>query len=121
MDQSDTVAVAEYLEALQVYQADVQQLQVNAGDQFAAYEQEIALYQAQAVEYNQALGVSQGIMAGAEGTIRAFHRDLNWTFADKGDTTAYLLKLVTTWIAQGVYIMVLFVAILILQKRKDTT
>ncbi|KAA3647728.1 MAG: FHA domain-containing protein [Chloroflexi bacterium] len=121
VDQSDTVAVAEYLQALQVYQDEVQQLQVDAGSDFAVYEQEITLYQARAVEYNQALGISQGIMAGAEGTLRAFHRDLGWSFVDKTDTGAYFLKLVSTWMAQGVYITILFVAILILQKRKDTT
>ena len=121
VDQADTVAVAEYLQALQIYQEEVQQLQVNAGDQFAAYEQEIGLYQAQAVEYNQALANLQTMTVPAEGVLRAFHRDFGWAFVDKSDFAAYSSKLVISWAAQGVYSGILLVAILILQKRKDTT
>ena len=49
----------------------------------------------------------------------SINRDFGWTFVNKEDTEAYWTKILGTWSAQGVMITILFVLILILQKRKD--
>ncbi|KAA3647203.1 MAG: hypothetical protein DWQ07_06800 [Chloroflexi bacterium] len=54
VDQSDSEAVAAYLEQLQEYQNEIAALQVDAEDEFREYENAIVEYQAAAVEQNQA-------------------------------------------------------------------
>jgi hypothetical protein len=44
---------------------------------------------------------------------------MGWTFADKNNRAAFLGKVATTWLAQGVISGILFGGILFLQKRKD--
>lgn len=122
-DQSDSVAVAEYLDALQQYQDEVNQIQSESEAAFASYEAELEVYQAKVAEYQQAriqwqLGREAAIQP-VEGMINASERDFGWAFADKEDPLAYWGTILASWLAQGIIIGLLFVAILILQKRKD--
>ena len=55
----------------------------------------------------------------AEGLIRQFEPGFGWTYVDKNDSSAYQQMLLKTWAAQLFIILVLFGAIMFLQKRKD--
>jgi ABC-type multidrug transport system ATPase subunit len=123
-DQSDTVAVAEYLEQLRVYQDNVEEIRTNAQGEFAAYEAEIGIYQAQVVSYQEELVnwqiIREGAVLPAEGLIGTFDNDFRWVFVDKNNPEKFWPFIYKTWMAQGIIIGVLFVLILIFQKRKDT-
>lgn len=122
-DQSDTVAVAEYLEALEAYQAEVESIQSAAEADFAAYESELEIYQAQVTTYQQERIEWQlqreAAIQPVEGLINATHRDFGWTFVNKEDPLEFWSSLVLSWAAQVVIIGILFVGILVMVKRKD--
>ena len=124
-DQSDTVAVADYLEELRAYQDEVTLIRSNSEAEFAAYEAEIEIYQAQVISYQEELVNWQIIREAAalpvEGMIGTFNNDFRWTFVDKNNPSKFWPFIYKTWIAQGIIIGVLFFLILILQKRKDIT
>jgi hypothetical protein len=124
-DQSDQVAMAEYFDALETWQDQATAIQDQYRAEVAQYRSEADVYQAQVVAYQTALADWQVARASAvqpaETLVDQIHRDMGWTFVNKKDTAAYISKVAGTWIAQGVIISILFVAILILQKRKDTT
>jgi hypothetical protein len=122
-DQSDTVAVADYLAALQEYQTLVEGIQAEAEAEFAAYEAEIQVYQAQVIRYQEDLATWQitreAAVLPAEAMIFTFNDDFRWTWVNKENPDEFWPFIYQTWIAQGIIISVLFVAILVLQKRKD--
>jgi hypothetical protein len=57
----------------------------------------------------------------AEGIVDTFYTGVGWSFVDKEDTAAYWGKIIYTWLVQTGIILLLFVVILYLQKRKDVT
>ena len=131
-DDTDFVALSEYRDALRVWEAEVQVIQDGYRAEIADYEAEINIYQAEleayqaeVVDYQMARAEYEGRRIGAVGPAEVIIgqsvRDFGWTFVNKQDTGAYWGTLVTTWSAQFVIIGLLFVAILILQKRKDVT
>jgi ABC-type multidrug transport system ATPase subunit len=122
-DQSDAVAVAEYLDSLEAYQAEVESIQSAAEADFADYESELGIYQAQVTTYQQERIEWQlqreAAIQPVEGLINATHRDFGWTFVNKEDPVAYWPSLLLSWGAQGLIIGILFVGTLIMVKRKD--
>jgi hypothetical protein len=122
-DQADQVAMAQYLEDLKVYQANVDQIQADYKAEVDAYQARADVYQNQVIAYQQdyaAWQISRNTAIGAaEAIITPMQRDYGWTFVDKNDTEAYWSKIIRTWTSQGIIILVLFVAILILIRRKD--
>lgn len=129
-DDTDFVALSEYRDALRVWEAEAQEIQDGYRAEIAAYEAEVQIYQAELEAYQaevidyqteNALWEAERLEAvvPAENVIAQFNRDFGWTFVNKEDDAAYWGTITTTWIAQLFIIGVLFVAILILQKRKD--
>ncbi len=122
-DPSDQVAMAVYLQALQDYQKQVEEIQdayraeVNAyqekADQYAddmkAYQEEKATWE---INRNAAVGK-------AEGLIDTFHKNFGWAFVDKNNTSAYWSRLITVWGMQGLIILINFALILVFIYRKD--
>ena len=104
--------VREYQEALREYQASTEDYQGRLEE----YQQRLAEYQQEVFRYQ---GERQSATALAEAMIRQAQRDFGWTFVNKEDSGAYWGTLVRTWLAQSIIIGVLFVGILLLQKRKD--
>ncbi len=139
-DESDSIAMAEYATEVEAYSAEVKQIQADfeadleayeaevnqIQDDFkverTAFEQEVALYkdaqQQFAVEMGEYQAARVGAIKTAEGIIGKLYENFGWLFVEK-NSAKYWTMLFTTWIAQGVIMSVLFVAILILQKRKD--
>ncbi len=122
-DQSDSVAVAAYLEELQKYQEQVEQIQANSKAEFAAYEAALGVYKAQVVAYQEASIKHKAGMAAAvqpvETIVRKYDEKFGWAFVDKDNDLKYYTFIATTWAAQLVISGILFVGILVLQKRKD--
>lgn len=89
-----------------------------AGDDPASQQ----LFQLQMSTYQQELAeleIARGqATSKAEAIIRPFHENLNWAFVDK-ESDDYNRTLATTWAAQGVIMLVVFLFTVLLQKRRD--
>jgi hypothetical protein len=124
-DDADQVAKAEYAAAVQAWLEEVQQIQEQSKAEFDAYEAEAQVFQAQMVEYQTARleweGARLAAVNLAEGLVGSVKKDFGWTFVNKGDSVAYGSMIVSTWMAQLIISGILFVLILLLQKRKDVT
>ncbi|MFN8424907.1 MAG: FHA domain-containing protein [Anaerolineales bacterium] len=107
-NQSDNVAMAEFFAKLQAYEAEVN-----------AYKLQVEQYQKDRVAYETKRAELQVAVAPAEGVVRNFYSNFPFMYVDKNDTVAYYGKVGLTWVVQGFICLVLFVAILYLQKRKD--
>ncbi len=107
-NQSDNVAMAEFFAKLQAYEAEVN-----------VYKLQVEQYQKDRVAYETKRAELQVAVAPAEGVVRNFYSNFPFMYVDKNDTVAYYSKVGFTWIVQGFICLVLFVAILYLQKRKD--
>jgi hypothetical protein len=60
-----------------------------------------------------------GAVEPAENLLATYYRDYGFTFVDKNDSLAYTLQLAVSWGAQLVIIVILFIATVIMMKRKD--
>jgi hypothetical protein len=129
-DQSDPVAQQNYLNALSEYQDEVDRLNAEytaQTDLFQAeldvYESELDAFRERQVNYQEELqrwaASRTAAVLPAEALIRQFEPGFGWTYVNKADTVAYWQMLVTTWTAQVIIIVVLFLAILFLMRRKD--
>jgi hypothetical protein len=79
----------------------------------------VELYQAEKVAYETSRAQLMVAVAPAEAVVRTFYDGAGFTYVNKQDTAAYLAKVGFTWTVQGFIILLLFGAILYLQKRKD--
>jgi hypothetical protein len=129
-DQNDPVAQQNFANELQAYQDEVDRINeayTAQTDIFQAeldvYEAELEAYQERQVSYQEELqrwGASrQAAVLPAEALIRQFEPGFGWTYVNREDTAAFWRMLVTTWVAQGIIIAILFIAIMFLMKRKD--
>jgi hypothetical protein len=120
---SDPVAVAKFLNDLSAYKETVNQAQYDYALQVSGWQQQQQAYLTGLQTYQQNLGTLEGrrtlAVGSAESMIRRFKTDFAWAFVSKKDHPAYLRYLYRTWGAQLVIIMVLFVATLLVQKRRD--
>lgn len=107
-NQSDNVAMADFFAQLKEYELQVEE-----------YKRQVEAYQAERVAYETARAEIQVAVAPAEGVIRNFHNGVGFMYVNKEDSAAYIGKIVYTWSVQGLIVLILFVAILFLQKRKD--
>ncbi len=107
-NQSDNIAMAEFFAKLQAYEAEIN-----------AYKLQVEQYQKDRVSYETKRAELQVAVAPAEGVVRNFYSNFPFMYVDKQDTVAYYGKVGFTWVVQGFICLVLFVAILYLQKRKD--
>lgn len=122
-NQADQVAMAEFFAELKTWEAEVNQIQAQYKSDLESYQAEADVYKAEAISYQEALATWQIARAAAvepaEGVVGQFNKDFGWTFVNKANQDAYLTKIGTTWVAQAGISVILFVAILFLQKRKD--
>jgi ABC-type multidrug transport system ATPase subunit/predicted component of type VI protein secretion system len=122
-DQADAVAVADYLAELEEYQETVEQIRAASEQEFAEYEAEIQIYQSEMIAFQEELVgwqiAREAAVLPAESLINTFQRDFGWTFVDKENPDQFWPFIINTWVAQGVIIGTLFIAILVLMKRKD--
>jgi hypothetical protein len=133
-DQTDSIAVSEFLDAIQAYQAETAEIQATFQADLAAYRAEAAVFQSESIanetaraefleaqarwEANKQAAIAKAVVP-AEQVISQTERDFGWLYVDKNNDTEYIGTITTTWLAQGFIIGLLFFLILILQKRKD--
>jgi energy-coupling factor transporter ATP-binding protein EcfA2 len=124
-NQADTVAVAEYLAQLKIWETQVNQIQADYKSALESYQAQADVYKAEAIAYQEAQAKWQIARAAsvepAESLVNQVRDEYGWTFVNKEDQSAYLTRIGLTWTAELVLITILFVSILFLQKRKDVT
>jgi hypothetical protein len=123
VDQSDNVAMADYFQKLQEWETQVTALQNAYKQQIEAYQAASEVFKSEAITYQTGLAewqVGQGsAVSPAEFAVGKYYNDLKWTIVNKNDPAAYFGKILKAWLVQLFIIVILFVAILFLQKRKD--
>ena len=124
-DQSDSIAMAEFATKLEDFRSNAKIVEDNFRKDMAEWEAELKVYQAEQVAYetarvNQQIAL-QSAVAPAEGIVKTFYDGISWSYVDKEDRPAYFAKITKTWLVQLFICLILFVAILYLQKRKDVT
>ncbi|MBK8783714.1 MAG: FHA domain-containing protein [Anaerolineales bacterium] len=107
-DQSDNVAMAEFFTKLKLYEAEVE-----------IYKEQVSQYQSEITAYETANAQIRVAVAPAEAVVRTFYNGSGFAYVDKNDPVAYYSKVTFTWVVQFTIILILFGAILYLQKRKD--
>jgi ABC-type multidrug transport system ATPase subunit/predicted component of type VI protein secretion system len=119
----DSVAIANYFQDFKVWKANAESIQADYEARLAAYQAQAAIYQTEVVAYQQALAEYQiprnAAIGKSEGLVKKIQEDMGWTFVDKHDLVASAIKVGGGWAAQSFIIGLLFVGIVILQKRKD--
>ena len=124
-DQSDTVAMADFFTALKAWEVQATQIQEDYKGQIQAYQAQSEVYKSEVIAYQTELinwQIAQASAVGpAEAVIDQFYSNFEWIHVDKNNSTVYWAKIIKTWIVQSGIILILFVAILFLQKRKDIT
>lgn len=122
-DQFDQVAVAQYLNALQAYQDETSRIQTDYQNQMQLYESQANVYQAEMIEYQETLAEYElkrnSAVKGAEGLIESVRDEFGWAWVNKSNSDEFRSWLITAWSAQLIIILVYFVIILYLIKRKD--
>lgn len=107
-DQSDNIAMADFFAKLKIYEAEVE-----------LYKAKVDKYQEEQVAYQTVISQLKVQVATAEAVVRTFVNGSGFAYVDKDDPLAYHTKVILTWTVQSFIIVLLFVAILYLQKRKD--
>jgi len=109
------VAMAQYFNALQAYQAKVKATQEAYKAEMAEYQARVNIYSAQMYAYQQALvrwQMTRALALGpAKGLIERALQDYGWTFVDKRRPALYYRKVLGTWEGQGIIISILFLAV----------
>ncbi len=121
VDQSDTVAMADFFTALKVWEEKATAVQEDYKKQIEDFQVRAEVYQAEKVAYETARVELQVAVAPAEGIVKTFYDGIGWSYVDKNDRAVYFAKITKAWFVQLFICMILFVAILYLQKRKDVT
>jgi hypothetical protein len=111
-DQSDSIAMAEYFAKLQLWEAEATSIQEESQRQFAEYERALSEYLTESTEVGTAV-------FGAESVVRTFYNGAGMFYVNKEDPVAYVAKVGFAWSVQSSICLLLFAAILYLQKRKD--
>jgi hypothetical protein len=123
VDQSDNVAMADYFQKLQEWERQVTEIQNGYKQEIEAYQAQSEVFKSQVITYQTELAewqVGQGsAVSPAEFAVGKYYNDLKWTVVNKEDAAAYFGKIFKAWAVQFSIILILFVAILVLQKRKD--
>jgi len=124
-DQSDTVAMADFFNALKVWEVQATQIQEEFKQEIETYQAQAAVYKTEVIAYQTELINWQIAQAAAvtpaEAVIDQFYKSFDWIHVNKNDSVTYWAKIIKTWVVQSSIIVILFLAILVLQKRKDVT
>ncbi|MDD5369005.1 MAG: ABC transporter permease, partial [Anaerolineaceae bacterium] len=122
-DQSDQVAMVQYLNALQAYQDDVAIIQEDYKNQMALFESQAEVYQAEMEQYQKDVlkyeTARNSAVQQAEGVISNVRDKFGWAFVNKNDPAIFRAWLVKAWGAQAIIVGIFIAGILVLIKRKD--
>ncbi len=113
--------MAEFFTALQEWEQQATAVQEDYKRQIEDFQVRAKLYEAEKVAYETARVQLQVAVAPAEGIVKTFYDGVGWSYVDKKDSAAYFAKITKAWLVQIFICLILFGAILFLQKRKDVT
>jgi hypothetical protein len=120
---ADAQALAEYMNALQAYQQEVEVIRADYRNQMELYESQTKLYQAEMTTYQEDFtrwnAARSGSVKSAESLIESITKEFGWAYVDKSDRAVYSAWLRKMWISQLLIILAYFALILFLIKRKD--
>ena len=122
-DSYDQVQMAQYLNALSSYQDNVKDIQDDYRNKMDLYQAMAEVYKGQmkkyledAARYNVA---RVSAVKGAEGVIESVTEKYGWAWVNKRDPDIFYPWLARAWVAQIEILLVYYVIILLLIKRKD--
>jgi ABC-type multidrug transport system ATPase subunit/pSer/pThr/pTyr-binding forkhead associated (FHA) protein len=122
-DKYDQVKMVQYLNALSDYQNNVKAIQENFRNEMDLYQVMADVYKGQMSKYLEELArynISRvSAVKGAEGIIEIVTEKYGWAWVNKDDPNIFRPWLFRSWFAQLEIVMVYFVMILVLIKRKD--
>ncbi|MCL4561955.1 MAG: FHA domain-containing protein [Chloroflexi bacterium] len=122
-DKYDQVKMAQYLNALSDYQAQVDVIQEDYKSAMQVYQAQAEVYKNQMIDYQEALALynigRNSAVKGAEGLIESIREQFGWAWVNKNDPNIFYPWLFKEWLSQGAIIGVYFLIILVLIKRKD--
>jgi hypothetical protein len=122
-DPSDNIAMAGYLTSLQNYQEEVNRIQALYKADIENYQALGEIYKDEATEYQTKVTQWRidrlSAINSAEGLIAVMYNDFGWTFINKDDNLGYYQRIILTWMAQGILIVIMAGITLIFIKRKD--
>jgi ABC transport system ATP-binding/permease protein len=123
-DQEDQIAVVQYLNALQAYQDQVNDIQEEYKNQMALYESQATVFQAEMEDYQKALvkyeTARNSAVERAEGLIENITEEFGWAWVNKEDPEVFQAWLFKAWGSQLMLVGAFVIVILILIKRKDS-
>lgn len=121
-DPSDTEAVGRYLQELEAYQQQVDDLQAAYRADMARYQARADAFKADSERYQRTLAdwsISRSsAVSRAEGLLSRYYDDFGWTFVDKDDDAVFWPRMLRAWGAQVLMIVTLFFVILFAISRK---
>ena len=122
-DKNDQVAMVQYLNALGDYQEEAERIQNDYRSQMQVYEAEAKVYEVRMTDYQEAFTTynvaREGATKGAEELISSASAQFGFGYVNKNDPEIFWPWLFRAWTAQGILILIYFVVILFLIKRKD--
>jgi ABC transport system ATP-binding/permease protein len=122
-DQSDQIAMTQYMNTIQTYQDQVTLIQDEYKNQMSLYEAEGEVYQAKMEAYQEDYTdwnvARTSAVGGAEGLIESITNEFGWAWVDKNDAVGFWSWMISAWVAQGIIITIFIGFVVILIKRKD--
>lgn len=122
-DQSDSIAMAEFFDELEVWEAEVEEIQAGYKQEVDAYQADADVFKAESIAYQESLAewniARASAVEPAENTINQFRDVVGWSFMDKSDEAIFRYKIFETWFAMLVIISIFIAGILILQRVRD--
>ncbi len=122
-DFNDPEAVQTYLDDLETYNQEVERRFEDFERELEQFEEAQDRYRDELEEYQEELEELESdrlsAIGSAESTIEIYYDDYSWTFVDQSDRRAYLGMLLKTWGAQVGLITIGFLAVFLLQRRRD--
>jgi len=122
-DQYDQVQMVQYLNALSAYQDDTKDIQDDYRNQMDLYQAMAEVYKGQMKKYLEDAALYNvarvSAVKGAEGVINSVTDQYGWAWVNKRVDSIYFPWLLRSWFAQVEIIVVYYLIILVLIKRKD--
>jgi hypothetical protein len=122
-DTTDQIQVAQFLNELETYMDDVEQIQTGYKNEMAMHEAQANIYQEEMIAYQKEQAkydiARNSAVQTAQGMISSMKEEFGWAWVDKHDPEVYRSWLTRAWIAQVIIMFVYFILILLLIKRKD--
>ena len=119
----DQVQMVQYLNALSSYQDNVKDIQDDYRNQMDLYQAMANVYKGEMTKYLEDAArynvIRVSAVKGAEGVIESVTNQYGWAWVNKRDPDIFYPWLLRAWVAQVEILIVYYVIILLLIKRKD--